>query len=132
MHITVASGCPASDRAVVGVSNPPPPLESSLLPSEWPTGGLVCEYYGLNGHPFALRQTTVMESTAANAYVRSVGRLRLGHLDGEVMSGPNDDGSATVVALDYPHAKTVDLWMTTTGCVRVSNGSISTSGTVPI
>lgn len=132
VRITSSSGCLPSDRGFVGVTNPPPPLDSSLLPSGSPSGGLVCKYYGLNGQAFALEQSTAMDSGAASAFSASVGRLELGHIDGRVGSCPADDASAIVVALVYPDGRTVDLWMATAGCARISNGYISASGTVPV
>ena len=135
----VNDGCGPAATAVegpvegfVGVTNPPPPLDSSMLPSGPPARGLACQYYGLNGHPFALEQKTVMDSAAANAFARNVGRLPLGHVAGGVVSCPSDDGSATVVALDYPDGRTVDLWIATTGCSYTSNGYISASGAPPV
>ena len=132
MRITLTSGCSPSDQGFVGVTNPPPPLDSSMLPSGPPARGLACQYYGLNGHPFALEQKTVMDSAAANAFARNVGRLPLGHVAGGVVSCPSDDESATVVALDYPDGRTVDLWIATTGCSQTSNGYISASGAPPV
>lgn len=131
LRFSTGSGCPATDRGFVGVSNPPPPLDSSLLPSGTPTGGLACQYYGLNGQPFALKQTTVMGPAAAQAFSTSIGQLQIGHLDGATTSCPMDDGSATVIALSYANGQTVDLWMATTGCAQVSNGYIVASGAVP-
>jgi hypothetical protein len=131
MRITLASGCPASDRGFTDVANPPPPLDSSLLPSEPPVGGLACQYYGLNGDSFTLKQKTVMDSAAASAFSSGVGQLQVGHLDGQgATSCPADDGSVAVVALDYTDGKTVDLWMAPTGCAYVSNGYIRASGSV--
>jgi hypothetical protein len=132
MRVTRASGCPPSDRGFVGVTNPEPPLKTSLLPAESPTGALVCRYYGLNGQPFALKQKAAMDATAAKAFSDNVRRLPLAHLDGLIIHCPAHDGGVTVVALDYPHEGTVDLWMTDTGCATVSNGSIRASGIVPV
>ena len=132
MRITVTSGCSPSDKGFVGVTNPPPPLDSSLLPSGPPAGGLACQYYGLNGHPFALKQTTVMDAAAAIAFAENVGRLPLGHLAGGVVSCPSDDGSAIVVALGYPDGRAIDLWIATTGCSHTSNGYVTASGAPPI
>jgi hypothetical protein len=130
MHTTVASGCLASDKGYVGVTNTPPPLDRSLLPSGVPTSGLICEYYGANGRPFALKQKKLLDSTSGKALSASALRLPLGHLDGEVINCPNDDGSVTVIALAYPDRRNVDLWMATTGCATVANGTIRAPGTV--
>lgn len=131
LRITLASGCPSRDGGFVGVTNLPPPLDSSLLPPGPPAGGLACRYYGMNGQPFALEGRTVMDAAAAAAFSTTVGRLPLGHLDGQVVNCPAEDGSATVVALAYPDGRTIDLWLATTGCARTSNGYISASGAPP-
>jgi hypothetical protein len=130
MRVAVASGCPAGDRGFVGVTNPPPPLDRSLLPAGTPNAGLVCEYYGMNGHPFALKEKTTLNQSAADALAVKVQQLTLGHIDGEVVNCPMDDGSAAVVALVYPDGQNLDLWITTNGCTDVSNGYISAGGSV--
>jgi hypothetical protein len=131
MRLTVAGGCPATDQGYVGVTNPQPALNSSLVPPSAPTEGLVCEFYGGSGHPFALKKTTVLDGTAAAAFAVKARELRLGHVDGEVLSCPNDDGSVTAVALAYPGGSPVDLWMTG-GCAGTSNGYIRVDGSVSV
>jgi hypothetical protein len=138
MHLAAASGCLASDRGFVGVTNPSPPLEQSLLPSGQPSSGLVCEYNGLNGPPFssgppfALKSKAFLDTASAEALSAKVRQLPLGHLDGEVMNCPMDDEEVTVVALAYPDGRNINLWMATTGCATVSNGSISAWGVVSL
>jgi hypothetical protein len=132
MRVSLASGCPSTDRGVVGVTNPPPPLEMSLVPAGNPTAGLVCEYYGPNDHPFELKQKRTLDATAARNFSMKIRQVPLGHLDGQIIDCPNYNGSATVVALGYPDGKSTDLWMTTSGCTSVSNGYISASGSVAV
>jgi hypothetical protein len=38
-----------------------------------------------------------------------------------------DDGAVTVVALEFPDHRNVDLWMRTRGCTSISNGYITAS-----
>jgi hypothetical protein len=127
ISVDVASGCPASDRGIVGVTNPGAPLNDSLLPSGEPTAGLVCVYDGANGEAFALKQQTALGATAAAAFAARFRQVTLGHADGEVSFCPMDDGSATVIALRYPDRRNVDLWMRTRGCTSISNGYITAS-----
>lgn len=49
LTVTVACGCPTSDR---GATNVPPGTRRSLLPIETPTAGLICSYNALNGAAF--------------------------------------------------------------------------------
>jgi hypothetical protein len=132
LSVSAASGCPPSDRGIVGVTGPAPPPNSSLLPPGAPTAGLVCEYSGLNGDAFGLRRKTVLDATAADAFSARVRQLPLGHVDGRASFCPMDDRSATLVALVYPGDQNIDLWMETTGCATVSNGEISASGSVSV
>jgi hypothetical protein len=127
MSVDVASGCPASDRAIVGVTNPGAPLNDSLLPPGEPTAGLVCVYDGANGDAFALKQQTALDATSAPAFAARFRQIPLGHADDGVSYCPMDDGSATVIALRYPDRRNVDLWMRTTGCTSISNGFIAAS-----
>ena len=132
MHLTFASGCPSTDQKAVGVTNPPPPLETSLLPEGSPTAGLVCDYVPMIGHPYGLAQSRTLDAAEARAFSVKIRQLPLGHTDGQVLACPNDEGSVTVVALTYPDGGTIDLWMKSQGCTRVSNGYISASGSVAV
>ena len=132
MRVAVATGCPATDQGFVGVTNPPPALATSLLPTGTPIGGLGCQYSGSNGRPFELERKTTLDPAAARAFAQQVRRLALGHLDGQVTHCPADLGDVTVVALAYPNGQDVDLWMATTGCEAVSNGYIRAAGSVPL
>ncbi len=132
MRITTESTCPADDRGFVGVTNPAASLNRSLLPPGDPTAGLVCAYYGSNGRPFKLERSKTLVSKAGSALALKLGQLPLGHVDGEAVNCPMDDGSATVVTLAYPQGINFDLWMATTGCATISNGHIMVSGSVPL
>jgi hypothetical protein len=127
MHVDVASGCPASDRGIVGVTNPGAPLNESLVPMGAPSSGLVCEYSGLNGNAFALKHSAPLDAAAAAAFATHFRQIPLGHVDGAASFCPMDDGSASLVALAYLDHREVDVWMQTTGCTSVANGSITAS-----
>jgi hypothetical protein len=74
-----------------------------------------------------------MSTSAAQAVAAQVRQIPIGHLEGDIpFSCPAEDGSATVVALQYPDGRTVDLYMTTSGCTTISNGYIVNGGSVPI
>ena len=125
LRVTLAGGCPFSDSKVTGVTNPGTGLTRQLLPPGQPTAGLRCRYYGLNEHAFALRSSRRLTAAEARRAARTMRALPLSHPDGEVMSCPNDDGSAEVLVLSYPGRPDVDLWIYLTGCGGVSNGHIS-------
>jgi hypothetical protein len=127
IRVTSASGCPASDRRVVGVTPPRPALRRSLLPSGDPKGGVVCTYSGLGQrqHQFVLTQHRRLSGTAAEALAARIDRLALGHVIGApARSCTLDFGSADVVALSYAGGRTADLWVEPTGCPTVANGDI--------
>jgi hypothetical protein len=121
LTVTVADGCPASDR---GAGDVPPGSDSSLLPAGRPTGGLICAYTGLNGDPFALRAQVRLGSADAARLARTASAIGLAHTDGGVVNCPADFGTATVIAFSYPHASAA-LWLADSGCQYVSNGAIS-------
>jgi len=131
LRVTLATACPASDGGIVGVTNPPPPLKKSMLPTASPTAGLICQYYGLNGHPFTLAASKPLSATAARGYADLIAAIPLGHIDGGSTSCPDDVGTATVAAFAYPDGTTTDVWATTSGCPTVSNGYILASGSIP-
>jgi len=133
VRLTLAAGCPASDRTVVGVTGDgpgqdAPGLDTQLLPGPQPTAGLVCRYSGLNGAkgkpPMALLASRTLDAAAARRLAADVLALPLAHPVGEVRSCPADDGSAVLVALAYPGRADADLRITTTGCRSVANGRI--------
>lgn len=131
MHFTVATGCPASDHGVVGVTNPPPALDTSLLPAESPVAGVACQYYGMNTKPYTLKQITRLGVASAEQFAAKARRLRVAHTDDGVHSCPREDGSVTAVALAYPDGSSIDLWMTG-GCAGTANGYIRVDGSVAL
>jgi hypothetical protein len=128
VRVTVAGGCPATDRGVTGVTSPGGGLTRRLLPPGPPTAGLRCQYDGLNGHPWHLVAATRLTARAARQAARSMARLPLSHTDGGSMSCPMDDLSFEVLALAYPGRPDVDLWIKLNGCRGVSNGYITAGG----
>ncbi len=124
VRVTVASGCPASDRGVTGVISPGPGLSRRMLPPGRPVAGLRCRYDGLNGHPWRLVGAARLSAAAARRAAMAMLRLPLSHPDGARVSCPLADGSAEVLALAYPGRPDVDLWVTIGGCGGVSNGHI--------
>ena len=127
MRVTVAGGCPATDAGAVGVRNSAPDLATMLLPLAAPTGGLMCEYAGLNGIRFGLIKSTKLDADAAAQLASSVSSSPLSHLDNEEVHCPMDDASVTVLVFSYPGRADVDLWYARNGCQYVSNGYISAS-----
>jgi len=127
MRVTVAGGCPATDAGAVGVRNSAPDLATMLLPAAAPTGGLMCEYAGLNGIRFGLLKSTKLDADAAAQLASSVSSSPLSHLDNEQVHCPMDDASAAVLVFSYPGRADVDVWYTRNGCRSVSNGYITAS-----
>jgi hypothetical protein len=124
LRVTVAAGCPATDKNVAGVTNSGAGLTRQLLPAARPVAGLECRFYGMNGHPWHLRGATRLSPVRALRVARSMLRLPLSHTEGGWTSCPLDDASAEVIALSYPHRADVDLWVKLNGCRTVSNGYI--------
>lgn len=127
MHVSRASGCPKSDRGVVGVTNSGAGLDRALLPTARPTGAMVCRYEGLNGHPFRLRVARTLSPAHARRLAGTVRSISLVHVDGGVYACGAADGSATVIGFSYP-SRTVDLWYQGSGCPSVANGTIRVDG----
>lgn len=125
MRVTVAGGCPANDRGIVGVRNDDGRLAAQLLPDAEPSRGLLCRYGGLNGQTFALSRATHLDAAQAVSVAQGLRKLPLSHVDGSVHGCRMDDGSAAVVVLRFPGAQDVDVWVTLTGCTFVSNGYIA-------
>jgi hypothetical protein len=124
LRVTAARGCPASDARFRTVTNSGTGLARRLLPPGDPNAGLECRYHGANGPAWRLRRVTRLSARAARRLAASMSRLPLGHTEGGVVSCPMDDGSAEVIALSYPHAADLDLWVNLNGCGGVSNGFI--------
>jgi hypothetical protein len=121
----VASGsCPASDASIVGVINTGADLSQRLVPAAQPRSGLVCRYYGLNGHPFKLRSQQRLNKAHSARLAASMARIPLSHPVGGMAFCPMDDGSFELVALSYPGRADVDLWDHLGGCGGVANGNI--------
>lgn len=133
MRVTIAGGCPASDRGRVDVTNTrSADLGRALLPSGHPAAALVCTYGGGNDTPpLRLRQRRTLTATQAQRLARAVRAVPIDHPDGGVHSCPMDDGSATVLVFGYPGRPDVDLWWARTGCQALRNGVIVVSGGVP-
>jgi hypothetical protein len=127
LRVTVTDGCPATDRGIVGVSNPGVDLAEQLLPAGSPIGGLLCRYAGPNGTPFGLAAHRTRSGSVARRIAILAGRISLDHIDDQAPSTcPGDDGSATVIVLSYRGRADVDLWLHRRGCPSLSNGHIQT------
>jgi hypothetical protein len=140
MRLTVAGGCPATDRKVTGVRNSAAAgsatissavssggeasLWHRLVPAGAPTGGLVCRYNGMNGRAWHLRSSRRLTAGQARHLARVVAGTPLSHVDGGASSCPADDGSARFTALAYPGRPDVDLMVSPGGCGGISNGFI--------
>jgi hypothetical protein len=124
VHVGVAGRCPATDKAIAGVTNRGADLRRRLLPTGVPTAGLECRYYGSNGRPFRLRVQLRLAAVAATRVARSMQRVSLSHTVGGVTSCPMDDGAAEIIALSYAGGPAVDLWVKLNGCRLVANGFI--------
>jgi hypothetical protein len=127
IHLTVNTGCPASDRGVAGVTNAGAgDLTERMVPTASPAGGLLCRYAGLNGTPSAVVARRRLTATEAQRIAALAAAISFDHLDNEAPhSGPGGDGSATVLVLAYP-GRDVDLWYPRGGCAYLSNGDIRT------
>jgi hypothetical protein len=129
VRVTLAGGCPPTDKNVTGVTNPAGEgLTRRLLPAGQPSGGLRCRYDGLNGHPWHLVAAQRLSAAAARQTASQMASLPLSHPAAEVVNCPMDDGSAEVLALAYPGRPDVDLWVALNGCGGVSNGYILAGG----
>jgi hypothetical protein len=127
MRVTVAGRCAATDAGAVGVRNTGTDLSATLLPAAAPTGGLLCEYAGLNGKRFGLIKSTALDANAVARLASGVSSSSLSHLDNAVMHCPMDDASVTVLVFSYAGRADVDVWYARTGCQSVSNGYITGS-----
>jgi len=127
-HLTVADGCPKTDKGLVGVTNSGADLVSRMLPAGVPTSGLVCTFGGLNPPgAFTLLASTRLDAAAAGRLADQARAIRLGHTDGGLYHCPADLGRVTLAVFSFPGRDDVDLW-STDGCATVSNGVIFASG----
>jgi hypothetical protein len=129
VRVTLAGGCPATDKNVTGVTNPAGQgLTRRLLPAGQPSGGLRCRYDGLNGDPWHLVAAQRLSAAAARQTASQMAGLPLSHPADAVVNCPMDDGSAEVLALAYRGRPDVDLWVVLNGCGGVSNGYLTAGG----
>ncbi len=128
LRVTVAGGCPATDRTDADVRNSGGDLRTRLLPATAPTAGIECFYYGPNGHPFELREQVALDPAAARkvSAAIAINRMPLSHAIGAFVSCPLGDGSIEIIAMSYPARPDVDLWKRLNGCATVANGHIET------
>jgi hypothetical protein len=120
LHVTVAAGCPAGLGEAGDVTSSGAELASALLPTDVPTGGVLCNYRGpdATGH----RTLTVAE---ADQLAQASRQVSFRHDSGEgAHSCPEDFGALTIVALSYAGRDDVDLWYHSSGCTWISNGRI--------
>jgi hypothetical protein len=125
MRVTVAAGCPNTDKGQVGVKNDGTDLDAALLPAGTPTAGLISYYNGLNGTAFELARFVKLDAAEASRLANAVRASELSHLDDTVTSCPMDDGSLALLVLSYHSRPDVDLAYWYTGCPSVANGHIS-------
>ena len=131
LSVTVATGCPASDKdpvtgqVYVGVTNPPPAWSGTFLPNLSPTGALICQYDGLNGKPFSLQSHAHMDLADATKLATTMNQapLTCPFCDG-TYSCPMDDDSITIVVFTYAERPDVAIWMKANGCRTMTNGTI--------
>jgi hypothetical protein len=126
--VTIAGGCPTTDRGWGDVTNPgAPDLDDQLLPAEAPTSALTCTYRGTNGQPSRWRsqRLTATQASAAAARIRA---LPLGSRGLGPHSFPADDARTSILAFSYPGRADVDVWEHTSGCSSTDNGHIVTDG----
>jgi hypothetical protein len=127
LRVTVAAGCPKSDKGVVGVQSPGADLNHVLVPKAEPTAAMICEYDGFNTKPtLGLHRQVTLKARAARRIEREARKLPLGHTDGGSLefSCPADYGALDVVVLSYPGRADVDLAVNDSGCASVANGHI--------
>lgn len=124
LTVTVAVGCPPSDKGYSSVANQGVEFDSALLPPGNPTGGLICVYDGMNGKAFSLVDQHRLAADDAAKLASVVRAMPLSHLDNAVTSCPMDDGAAAVIVLSYPNRADVALRSKSNGCPMVTNGHI--------
>ncbi len=129
IRVTVATGCPPTDRGRRDVSNPgDPDLERRLLPAAAPSAALRCTYAGLNGATYTLtsgRQLTATQAAGAAGHIQA---LPLGTSQTGPHGCPMDDARTSILAFSYPGRSDVDIWEHTSGCASTDNGHIVSGG----
>lgn len=123
LRIEAGQSCPASDRAIVGVRNSGADFDTALAPADPPNGGRVCSYAGLNGQAFALLAQRQLPADQAARLAATAHAMDLSHSNA-VSSCGMSDLSAAVLVLTYPSRPATNLWLLTSGCSTISNGSI--------
>jgi hypothetical protein len=124
MRIEAGDRCPATKKGMVGVRNGGEDLDHALAPADKPNAGLLCAYAGLNGAPpLALSLERVLTAADAARVAEAAHRVALSHYDATRSCGM-EDGSATVLVLQYPNRPAVNLWLPSASCRGTSNGHI--------
>jgi hypothetical protein len=122
LHVTASGACPADDRHADGV---PPGSADSLLPSGTPDGALICAYTKSGGD--VLTKHRNLAAAAAARLAALVNKISLAHTDGGIYNCPADFATHIVLAFDYPNrSRGAELWLNTSGCTSISNGTIMT------
>jgi hypothetical protein len=126
IHVTVADGCPESDKDVVGVTNPSIGLQTRLVPDAAATSALICRYVGMNGPTNVVQSHQDLTGAAAAGLGRKAREATLSYDSGAgAIYCPADDNAMALVVFSYPDGSSVDLWQKTTGCTTVSNGYVT-------
>lgn len=129
MRVTVAGGCPATDRGRSDVSNPgDTDLDHQMLPAAAPSAALDCIYTGMNGTTFTLissQQLTAAQAAVAADKIRAV---PLGSEGNGPHSCPMDDARVSILAFSYLGRADIDIWEHTSGCASIDNGHIVADG----
>ena len=129
MRVTVASGCPATDRGQSDVSNPgDKDLDHQLLPAAAPSAAVRCVYTGMNGRAFALSGSQRLTATQAGGAADKIRALRLGSEGDGPHNCPADDAKVSILAFSYPGRADIDIWEHTSGCASTDNGHIVAAG----
>ncbi len=98
LRVTVAGGCPASDRGIVGVSNTRTHLEDKLLPADPPVNALICRYSGSQGAAYQLAEHHLVAASTARRLADLAGWVQLSYDSrNPVQSCAAGDGTRTVV-----------------------------------
>ena len=126
--VSLAGGCPADDRGVVGVSNPRAGLVTSLLPpAEKPSRALLCLF---SWHSRLLRRV-LLPGTAASQLAPALSSAPIQQTDVPLQSYgcpaqlppvPN-----TVVVFGYPGSADVATWLQPMCNGMTSNGFVMTA-----